>query len=124
MEGAYLVATSREQQRKHYSVKDINIVANSAENFQQNLRYNQDRTLYLCHSSREDIAMSFLKEYHRKKGASENWEAALVVCGTNEHPLSQEVLDAYSVSEGPPMLVCKEGMWATMEHIMKYTPKQ
>lgn len=123
MKGSYLVATNQEQRMKHYRVQDINLVATSLACFLRNLRENQDRTLYLCHSSRVDIMLGFLMEYQRMKERGEIWEAALVVCGTEEYQLPQHVMDIYTGMDAPPMLVCKEGTRATMEQILHYTPK-
>ena len=124
LEGSYLVATKECQKLKHYSVKDISLVATSMSGFLSNLRYNQDRTLYLCHSSRVDIMLGFLMEYrHMTKIEKKKWEAALVVCGTEEYDISDQVMEMYQSLEAPPMLVCKQGTKQTMERILKYTPK-
>lgn len=123
MGGSYLVATKECQKLKHYSVKDINLVATSLSCFLRNLRQNQDRSLYLCHSSRDDIMLGFLMEYRRLKALGKKWEAALVVCGTEEYPLCPQVLQMFETLEAPPMLVCREGTRLAMERIIKYTPK-
>ncbi|CAB9524568.1 Involved in acetate metabolism (By similarity) [Seminavis robusta] len=122
-EGSFLLATKECQKLKHYSVRDINLVATSLAVFLRNLRSNQDRTLYLCHSSRVDIMLGFLMEYQRTKALGKPWEAALVVCGREEYELPDNVMDMYLKCEAPPMLVCREGTKATMERIMAYTPK-
>lgn len=121
--GSYLVATTECQKLKHYSVKDINLVATSLACFLKNIRQNQDRTLYLCHSSRVDIMLGFLMEYRRIKQLGKQWEAALVVCGTDEYAVPQNVMDIYHTLDAPPMLVCKEGTRHAMERILGYTPK-
>jgi phosphate acetyltransferase len=121
--GSYLVATNDEQRLKHYRVSDINLVATSLSCFLRNLRYNQDRTLYLCHSSRVDIMLGFLMEYQRMRDLGLAWEAALVVCGTQEYELPQDVMDIYHSMDAPPMLICKEGTRSAMEQISHYTPK-
>lgn len=123
LEGSYLVATKECQMLKHYNVKDINLVATSLTCFLKNLRQNQDRTLYLCHSSRVDIMLGFLMEYRRMKSLGKHWEAALVVCGTDEYAVPQNVMDIYHSLNAPPMLVCKEGTRHVMEQILGYTPK-
>ena len=123
LEGSYLVATKECQKLKHYSVKDINLVATSLACFLKNLRQNQDRTLYLCHSSRVDIMLGFLMEYRRTKALGKQWEAALVVCGTEEYAVPQNVMDIYHSLSAPPMLICKEGTRHAMEQILAYTPK-
>lgn len=122
-QGSYLVATKECQKLKHYSVQDINLVATSLAVFLKNLRTNQDRTLYLCHSSRVDIILGFLMEYRRTQALGKQWEAALVVCGADEYPLQENVLDMYLRLDAPPMLVCQDGTKLTMERIIHYTPK-
>jgi len=123
LEGSYLVATKECQKLKHYSVEDISLVATSMSGFLRNLRNNQDRTLYLCHASRVDIMLGFLMEYRHMTRLGKKWEAALVVCGTEEYDVCEQVLEMYQSMEAPPMLVCKEGTRRTMQLIVNYTPK-
>jgi BioD-like phosphotransacetylase family protein len=84
----------------------------------------------VCHASRNDILLGFLLESpliaERLGGANPN-ESALIVTGTDEHPLSDQVLDivhAMKDSEtAPPVMLVPHSTNHVMKQIVNYTPK-
>jgi BioD-like phosphotransacetylase family protein len=122
-EGSCLV-TGQDHRLRHYQVQDLYLVATSLEVFLKSLRLNPPRTLYVCHSSRNDILLGFLMEA-QNRGAG--WEAALVVTGCEEHPISTQTLEIVTSlprqQSQPPVLVTPHPMRQAMESIHNYTPK-
>jgi BioD-like phosphotransacetylase family protein len=122
--------TGRQHLLRHYRVRDLNLVATSLQVFLRDTRNNPSRTLYVCHASRNDILLGFLLESpliaERLGGANPN-ESALIVTGTDEHPLSDQVLDivhAMKDSEtAPPVMLVPHSTNHVMKQIVNYTPK-
>jgi BioD-like phosphotransacetylase family protein len=106
---------------RHYTVKDLNLVATSLSVFLENLRDKQSRTLYVCHSSRNDILLGFLGEALRRKQLGEPFEAALVVAEGSR--LDPHVTDMMDLDGAPPILVVPCTTREAMEQIHSYTPK-
>jgi BioD-like phosphotransacetylase family protein len=122
--GSRLIS-GKQHRLRHYRVQDLNLVATSLEVFLQALRRNPARTLYVCHSSRNDILLGFLMEAQQR---GDGWEAALVVTGTHEHPLPPQTLDIVmnscdSDAQQPPILLAPHPTTLAMEWIHNYTPK-
>lgn len=117
--------SGQEQHLRHYTVRDLNLVATSLSVFLENLRIKPARTLYVCHVSREDILLGFLAEYQRRQYRNEPFEAALIVCGRPDRfSLDPQVLDMIQQTENAPPIMrspytCREAM----EMIHNYTPK-
>jgi BioD-like phosphotransacetylase family protein len=120
--GSRLVS-GKQHRLRHYRVQDLNLVATSLEVFLQALRKNPARTLYVCHSSRNDILLGFLMEAQQR---GEGWEAALIVTGCHEHPLPKQTLEIVTQTENnfqPPILITPHPTNQAMECILNYTPK-
>jgi BioD-like phosphotransacetylase family protein len=117
--------SGNDQRLRHYTVKDLNLVATSLDVFLKNLRKKPARTLYVCHVSREDILLGFLAEYQRRQYRSEPFEAALIVCGRpDRYSLDPQVLDMISqTKDAPPILQAPYTSREVMELIHNYTPK-
>lgn len=117
--------SGKDKSLRHYTVRDLNLVATSLSVFLENLRIKPTRTLYVCHVSREDIILGFLAEYQRRKCRNEPFEAALIACGrTDRFSLDPQVLDMIEqTKKAPPIMrspyTCREAM----EMIHNYTPK-
>ena len=74
--------TGQEHRLRHYSMNDINLVTTSLTRFLENLREKPARTLYLCHSTRDDLILGFMGEFQRRRKEGEKpFEAALIICG-------------------------------------------
>lgn len=117
--------SGQEQHLRHYTVRDLNLVAASLSVFLENLRKKPARTLYVCHVSREDILLGFLAEYQRRTYRGEPFEAALIVCGRPD-PFSPDpqVLDMIEQTESaPPIMRSPYSCREAMEMIHSYTPK-
>eukprot|EP00586_Coscinodiscus_wailesii_P012167 CAMPEP_0172501370 /NCGR_PEP_ID=MMETSP1066-20121228/149111_1 /TAXON_ID=671091 /ORGANISM="Coscinodiscus wailesii, Strain CCMP2513" /LENGTH=493 /DNA_ID=CAMNT_0013276125 /DNA_START=64 /DNA_END=1545 /DNA_ORIENTATION=+ len=114
-----------EQHRmRHYNVSETNLVTTSVCQFRENLRNKPSRTLYFCHSTRDDVILAFIAEYIRKKNLNESFEAALVVCGRKEkYTLSPQVLHATKTSEDVPILPVQLSTHQAMEVMHNFTPK-
>ena len=106
---------------RHYTVKDLNLVATSLSVFLENLRGKPSRTLYVCHSSRNDILLGFLGESLRRKQLGSPFESALVVC--ERHQLDPHVIDMMELDGAPPILVVPFTTREAMAMIHSYTPK-
>ena len=74
----------------------------------------ESRTLFICHSSREDIILGFLGDYRRRARRGIPFQSALVICtggddglDDEEAKLSTEVCDMIqdSGNAGPPVIV-------------------
>mmetsp|Transcript_20767 Transcript_20767/g.48173 ORF Transcript_20767/g.48173 Transcript_20767/m.48173 type:complete len:577 (+) Transcript_20767:295-2025(+) len=71
LEGSELVS-GHDDRFRHYTVQETYLVATSLEEFLKTVRQpRHDRTLYVCHASRNDILLGFLmeaqqREYHNK----------------------------------------------------------
>jgi BioD-like phosphotransacetylase family protein len=130
--------TGMQHRLRHYQVQDLNLVATSLEVFLKMLKTNPSRTLYVCHASRNDILLGFLMDHPLRKRAAimknkntQSYcpEAALIVTGTDEYPLSEQVLDIIQGmdddSEGtvPPVLLAPHSTNKVMEMLHSYTPK-
>jgi BioD-like phosphotransacetylase family protein len=117
--------TGKQHRLRHYRVEDLNLVATSMQVFLSKLKKNPTRVLYVCHASRNDILLGFLMEHALRVGSrSEN---AMVVTGTDEFPLSEQVLD---IIEGmkhddsaPPVLLASGPTNKVIDTIHNYTPK-
>lgn len=115
---------------RHYRVKDLNLVATSLSVFLNNLRRNPDRTLYVCHASRNDILLGFLMESQlqmhkiRQENSGRKWETAMVVTGCSDHPISTQVLEIVtSMPDAPPVLLCPQPTSVVVEAVYNFTPK-
>lgn len=117
--------SGHEQRLRHYTVKDLNLVATSLGVFMENLRKKPARTLFVCHVSREDIVLGFFSEYQRRQYREEPFEAALIVCGKpDRYTLDPQVLDMISQTmDAPPIMQAPYTSREVMEMIHNYTPK-
>lgn len=117
--GAMLVS-GLDHRLRHYTVQDLNLVATSLEVFLRNLRTDPSRTLYVCHASRNDILLGFLMESQQRP----DWEAALVVTGCHDYPVSDQVLQIItSMPSAPPVLLASPPTRQVMHDIHHFTPK-
>lgn len=105
----------------HYTIADLNLVATSLNVFLESLRSRASRTLYVCHSSRDDILLGFLAEYQRRRHRGQPLEAALIVCDGEQ--LDPHVVDMLALDNDPPILVVPQSSGQVMERIHKFTPK-
>jgi len=118
--------TGNEHRLRHYQIQDLNLVATSRALFLQTLHNNAERTLYVAHSSRTEILLGFLENLPDQDKAH---QAALVVTGTDEHPLSLQVLDKIDemspdeASMAPPVILAPFPTHKAMDMIHRYTPK-
>jgi dethiobiotin synthetase len=122
------LVTGKQHRLRHYTVKNLNLVATSLQVFLQDLRTNDPRTLYVCHSSRDDIILGFLMEYPLMSSSRQaNDESALIVTGMAEHPLSEQVMDIiYGMRDSetaPPILMVPHPTNVALEKITHHTPK-
>lgn len=112
---------------RHYRVQDMNLVATSLQVFLQTLRSNPSRSLYVCHASRNDILLGFLMDHPLRKEKGATNESALIVTGTDEYPLSAQVLDIIEglneSGSAPPVLLAPFPTNTVMDKIHRYTPK-
>ncbi|KAL3910846.1 MAG: hypothetical protein SGILL_007527 [Bacillariaceae sp.] len=122
--------TGRQHLLRHYRVPDLNLVATSLQVFLRDMRKNPSRTLYVCHASRNDILLGFLLEspmIAERAGATKENESALIVTGTDEHPLSDQVLDIVHAMKddetAPPVMIVPQPTNWVMDNITNYTPK-
>ena len=117
--------SGQEQSLRHYTMRDLNLVATSLSVFLENLRIKPARTLYVCHASREDIVLGFLAEYQRRTCRNEPFEAALIICGRPDRfSLDPQVLDMIEQTKNaPPILRSPYTPREAMEMIHNYTPK-
>lgn len=121
--------TGEQHRLRHYKVQDLNLVATSLNVFLKNLSTNPTRTLYVCHASRNDILLGFLLECRpaNSDGATHrDRESALIVTGTDEYPLSQQVMDIINgtnMETAPPVLLAPQPTNTVMQMIHKFTPK-
>ena len=123
--GAPLVS-GQEHRLRHYTVDSLNLVATSLEVFLKNLRTDPSRTLYVCHASRNDILLGFLMESQQRlrKNETSEWEAALVVTGCEDFPVSTQVLEIItSMPNAPPVLLAPPPTRQVMHELIHYTPK-
>jgi BioD-like phosphotransacetylase family protein len=107
LKGSKLVS-GREHLYRHYTVGDgttvdnsgnnmikkgnnLQLVSTSLEVFLKDVRRDTSgRTLYVSHASRNDILLGFLME-SQNRGPS--WEAAMIVTGCAEYPISNQVME-------------------------------
>ena len=120
--------TGQQHRLRHYRVNDINLVATSLQLFLKSLKTNPTRSLYVCHASRNDILLGFLMEHQlRSVQGLANSESSMVVTGTDEYPLSEQVLDIIQGMENddsaPPVLLTKGPTNKVIDAISNYTPK-
>jgi BioD-like phosphotransacetylase family protein len=119
-EGSKLVS-GKEFRMRHYTVQELQLVATSLEVFLKNLRRDPERTLYVSHASRNDILLGFLIESQQR---GPQWEAAMIVTGTNDYPISQQVMEIVSsMKDAPPVLMVPKQTHHVMEAIHRFTPK-
>mmetsp|Transcript_1933 Transcript_1933/g.3525 ORF Transcript_1933/g.3525 Transcript_1933/m.3525 type:complete len:468 (-) Transcript_1933:1543-2946(-) len=120
--------TGRQHVLRHYRVSDLNLVATSLQVFLREMRTNPTRTLYVCHASRNDILLGFLMESPvlMERGGEGN-QSALIVTGTDDHPLSEQVMDIVrdmkDSETAPPVMLVPQSTSRVMEQIVEYTPK-
>eukprot|EP00934_Nitzschia_sp_Nitz4_P003718 Nitzschia sp. Nitz4//scaffold303_size22340//3673//5055//NITZ4_008565-RA/size22340-processed-gene-0.17-mRNA-1//-1//CDS//3329547051//3708//frame0 len=120
--------TGQKHRLKHYHVEDLNLVATSLRVFFQTLNKRKTRTIYVCHSSRNDILLGFLLDHPHYHGVATDEQPVLIVTGTHEFPLSQQVLDMIEGvngdnDEAPPVLLAPYPTHKVMDMIHKFTPK-
>merc|ERR1712232_1150900 len=119
--------TGEKYRLRHYKVQDLNLVATSLQVFLQTLRTNPSRSLYVCHASRNDILLGFLMDHPLKEKSGTENESAMVVTGTHEYPLSDQVLDIIEglneSGSAPPVLLAPHRTNEVMDMIHRYTPK-
>ena len=119
-EGSQLVS-GKQFRMRHYTVQELQLVATSLEVFLRNLRRDPDRTLYVSHASRNDILLGFLMESQQR---GPQWEAAMIVTGCNDYPISRQVMEIVtSMHNAPPVLMVPKQTHQVMEEIHKFTPK-
>lgn len=120
LEGSQLVS-GKQYRMRHYTVQDLNLVATSLEVFLKNIRRDPERTLYVSHASRSDILLGFLMESQQR---GRDWEAAIIVTGCADHPISRQVMEIVtSMPDAPPVLMVPKPTHQVMEAIHKFTPK-
>jgi BioD-like phosphotransacetylase family protein len=122
--------TGRQHSLRHYRVPDLHLVATSLQVFLRDIRKNPSRTLYVCHASRNDILLGFLLESPLIAARSDSIkvnESALIVTGTDEHPLSDQVLDIVHAMKdeetAPPVMIVSQSTNWVIDNIINYTPK-
>jgi len=123
--------TGKQHRLRHYQIQDLNLVATSRQVFLKTLKNNPQRTLYVAHSSRTDILLGFLQDHPKHSAGAQDsaHQAALVVTGTDEYPLSEQVLeliDAMSddeAAEAPPVILAPHPTHKVMDMIHRHTPK-
>jgi BioD-like phosphotransacetylase family protein len=119
------LSTGQQHRLRHYQVHDLYLVSTSLIVFLKKLKTNPSRTLYVCHASRSDILLGFLMDHSLRNGSGS--EAALLVTGTDEYPLSQQVVDIINgrqnMDEAPAVLLVPQATHKVMEMIHDYTPK-
>ncbi|GKY96277.1 hypothetical protein MPSEU_000587200 [Mayamaea pseudoterrestris] len=123
--GARIVSGNSHRLR-HYRVKDLHLVATSLSVFLNNLRKRPERTLYVCHASRNDILLGFLMEsqIQMRRTQDRNWETAMIVTGCADHPISTQVLEIVtSMPHAPPVLLCPQHTSVALEAVYNFTPK-
>ncbi|KAI2512338.1 hypothetical protein MHU86_2000 [Fragilaria crotonensis] len=114
-----------EHRYRHYNVKDINVVTTSLTRFLENLKVKPQRTLYICHVTRDDLILGFLGAYQssRKEGEKQ-FEAALIICGREgKYELCPEIRDIMEGNEGAPMMLVGLSTHQAMTKINNFTPK-
>eukprot|EP00523_Entomoneis_sp_CCMP467_P008009 CAMPEP_0168728724 /NCGR_PEP_ID=MMETSP0724-20121128/5832_1 /TAXON_ID=265536 /ORGANISM="Amphiprora sp., Strain CCMP467" /LENGTH=460 /DNA_ID=CAMNT_0008775579 /DNA_START=396 /DNA_END=1778 /DNA_ORIENTATION=+ len=157
LEGSELVS-GHDDRFRHYTVQETYLVATSLEEFLKTVRQpRHDRTLYVCHASRNDILLGFLmeaqqREYHNKHHHHHHphasnqpqqqqqpeqrppWEAAMIVTGCDETPISPHVLEMIQQQQHknnnqgrqrrlPPILMVPQSTVRVMDALHRYTPK-
>jgi phosphate acetyltransferase len=140
------LVSGKEHRLRHYRISDLTLVATSLEVFLKQLRQNRiakQRTLYVCHASRNDILLGYLMEsvqrHQRQKHYQhssttttlasesdiENFDSAMIVTGCEEYPMSTQVLEIVTglPASAPPVLLTPQRTDAVMQGIYQYTPK-
>lgn len=135
-----------EHRLRHYRISDLTLVATSLEVFLKQLRKNRlakQRTLYVCHASRNDILLGYLMEsvqrHQQQQKAQhssttttlstesdiENFDSAMIVTGCEEYPMSTQVLEIVTglPASAPPVLLTQQRTDTVMQGIYQYTPK-
>jgi len=126
--GTKLITGTRHRLR-HYQLQDLNLVATSRAVFLDTLRTNHSRTLYVAHSSRTELLLGFLQEHPTNVGEDEPHQAALVVTGTDEHSLNEEIWEVIKSmtpeerDAAPPVILAPHSTHKAMDMIHRYTPK-
>jgi len=117
------LVSGRDQRMRHYTVQDLNLVATSLGVFLEVVREKPTRTLYVCHSSRDDILLGFVNEYRRRtvQENTEPFEAAMIICEAGQ--LDPSVLSMVDSDDAPPILCVSESTQDTMHMIRSFTPK-
>jgi len=120
--------SSEEKRSRHYTISDINLVTTSLKRFLLNIRKRKPiRTLYICHATRDDLILGFLGEYQRRRNipSESPFEAALLVCGSKNYKVSDEVLAMIhdNDGDGPSIMIVEGTTHAAMTKIHNFTPK-
>jgi hypothetical protein len=99
--------SGQEHRFRHYAVQDINVVTTNLTRFLENLREKPNRTLYICHVTRDDLIVGFMSEFQRRREKDEHpFEAALLICGRKgKYQLASEVTDMLKSLHGAPVMV-------------------
>ena len=84
-----------------------------------------NRTIYVCHATRDDIILGFMAEYQRNRREEERpFEASLLVCGRKgKYQMADEVRDMFEGLEGAPVMVVEFSTHQAMHMIHDFTPK-
>jgi hypothetical protein len=117
------IIVGSEHRFRHYNIKDINVVTTSLTRFLENLKVKPQRTLYICHVTRDDLILGFLGAYqrHRKEG-EKPFEAALIICGREgKYELCPEIRDILYGVEGAPMMLVGLSTHQAMTAINNFT---
>ena len=109
-------------------MSDINLVTTSLQRFLTNIRNRKPaRTLYICHVTRDDLILGFLGEFQRRqrRPSEPPFEAALLVCGSENDKMSEEVEAMIHDHDGdaPSIMLVEGTTHAAMTKIHNFTPK-
>jgi BioD-like phosphotransacetylase family protein len=133
--GSYFLAPVTEDHKIewHYPSHRIELVETALEEFLLDLHAaDHKETLHVCHASREDIILGYIADYqHQRRRGELPFNSCMIVCGTDETPLSTFVTDILELQSQhnddadwfPPILVTPHDTWETMERIRNFTPK-
>ena len=147
------LVSGQEHRLRHYRIPDLTLVATSLEVFLKQLRHNRlhkQRTLYVCHASRNDILLGYLMEsIHRHQQrppllqhssttttlsnpveppiTMDAFDSAMIVTGCADHPLSphvREIVTGLSAAAAPPVLLTPQRTDVVMQGLYQApTPK-
>ena len=116
--------SGQQHRLRHYTVRDIQLVSGSRSVFQEYMNHELEtapRTLYVCHSSRDDILETFLHEHSNDPSR----ESALIMCDSKR--FHQDQLDKLAQNgkeaNNPAIMVVSTTTTGTMKELHSYTPK-